>query len=117
MKINAEEERERKDPQEDKVKKIAKQFLNAWIDGKSSDISRNSYSGNVDFYTKKTLFENVRLHGYDILSCEEIDGNKVDIRVDMTLDIRGKMRKKRILIYAVKIKNEWKIDMKSLLPS
>jgi hypothetical protein len=114
---NAEEEREQEDPQEDKVRRNASQFLDAWIRGKKSDITKNSYSGNVDFRAKKTLFENVQLHGYKIIACEEIDGNKVDIQVDVTMDIRGKIRKKRILIYAVKIKNEWKVDMKSLIPS
>jgi hypothetical protein len=114
---NAEEEREREDPQEDKVKRNASQFLNAWIGGKKSDITRNSYLGNVDLRAKKTLFENVQLHKYKIITCEEIDETKVGIHVDVTMDIRGKIRKKRILIYSVKIKNEWKVDMKSLVPS
>lgn len=115
--INIEEEREQKDHQEDKVKRNARQFLDAWIKGKSSDINRNSYSANVDFRAKKTLFKNVQLHGYEIISCDAIEGDKVGIHVGVTLNIRGKTRKKRILIYAVKIKNEWKVDMKSLLPS
>jgi hypothetical protein len=110
--MHAEEERE-----EDKVRKSASKFLDAWIKNKSSDINRTSYSANVDFNAKKTLFKNVQLHGYEIISCNAIEGDTVGLHVGVTLNIRGKIRKKRILIYAVKIKNEWKIDMGSLLPS
>jgi hypothetical protein len=110
--MHAGEERE-----EDKVRKNASKFLDAWIKGKSSDINRTSYSANVDFNAKKTLLKNVQLHGYEIISCDAIEGDKVGIQVGVTLNIRGKIRKKRIVIYAVKIKNEWKIDMGSLLPS
>jgi hypothetical protein len=109
---HTEEERE-----EDKVRKNASKFLDAWITGKSSDINRTSYSANVDLNAKKTLFKNVQLHEYEIISCDSIDGDKVGLHVGVTLNIRGKIRKKRILIYAVKIKNEWKVDLKSLLPS
>jgi hypothetical protein len=112
-----ETEKARETPTKDKVKRNARQFLDAWIDGKSSGINRNSYLANVDFRAKKTLFKDVQLHGYEIIAYEEIEGDKVGIHVGVTLNIRGKIRKKRILIYAVKIKNEWKIDLKSLLPS
>lgn len=100
-----------------KIIKVVKSFLDAWIKDKSRDINRSSYSENVDVRAKKTLFETVKLSGYEVISYDAIDGDSVGVPVDMALNIRGKARKKRLLIYAIKRKNGWKVDLKTLLPS
>ena len=101
--------------EKEKIEGVAKKFLNAWIENKSYDINKRAITTNVAVSAKRQLFKDVLLRSYEILSCTQISDVKAVLKVQMNMNLRGNIRNKRLPIYAVKIKNEWKIDITSLI--
>jgi len=101
--------------EKDKIEGVAKQFLNAWIENKSYDINKRVITNDVEVSAKRQLFKDVLLRSYEILSCTQISTVKAVLKVQMTMNLRGKIRSKRLPLNAVKVKNDWKMDITSLI--
>ena len=99
----------------EKIEGNAKGFLNAWIENKSYDISKRIVSSRVDVGARRQFFKDVLLRNYKIISCSKLSDASAVLKVQMSMNIRGKIRKKRLPLYAVKVKNDWKIDISSLI--
>ena len=101
--------------EKDKIEGAAKKFLNAWIENKSSNINKHVVTNDIAASAKRQLFKEVLLHGYEILVCTQISDIKATLEVQMDMNLRGKNRRKRLLLNAVKVRSEWKIDITSLI--
>jgi NDP-sugar pyrophosphorylase family protein len=99
----------------EKIENCAKKFLDAWIGNKSVEINKCVVTKDVEIGARRRFFKEVLLRNYKILSCSELSDESAVLEVEMGLNIRGKIRKKRLLLNAVKIKNDWKIDITSLI--
>ena len=98
-----------------KIEKAAKGFLNAWIENKSYDINKRVVTDEVEIGAKRQFFKDVLLRRYEIISCSKLSAVSAVLKVQMSMSIRGKIQKKRLPIYAAKVKNDWKIDITSLI--
>ena len=98
-----------------KIEDSAKRFLDAWIENKSYDINKRVVSKDVELGARRQFFKTILLRRYTIISCSKLSDVSAVLKVQMRMIIRGNMRNKRLPIYAVKIKNEWKIDITSLI--
>jgi len=101
--------------EKEKIEGNAKRFLNAWIENKSYDISKRMVSSGVDVGARRQFFKDVLLRNYKIISCSKFTDTSAVLKVQMSMNIRGNNRNKRLAINAVKIKNDWKIDITSLI--
>jgi hypothetical protein len=98
-----------------KIENAAKRFLDAWIANKSYDINKRVVTNNVEIGARRQLFKDVLLRRYDIISCSKLSDVSAVLKVQMSMNLRGQMRNKRLQLYAVKVKNDWKIDITSFI--
>ena len=102
--------------EKDKIEGAAKRFLDAWIENKTYDINKRVVTKYVELSAKRQLFKDVLLRSYKILSCTPLSDVTAVLKVELTMNLRGKIRTKRLLLNAIKGRNEWKIDITSLIP-
>lgn len=98
-----------------KIENAAKGFLDAWIENKSYDLNKRVVTNNVEIGARRQLFKDVLLRRYDIISCSKLSDVSAVLKVQMSMNLRGQMRNKRLPLYAVKVKNDWKIDITSFI--
>ena len=101
--------------EKEKIENAAKRFFDAWIENKSYEITKRMVTKDVDICTKRQFFKAILLRGYEIISCSKLTDTSAVLQVQMSMNLRGKNRNKRLAIYAVKVKNDWKIDITSLI--
>ena len=101
--------------EKEKIEGAAKKFLDAWIENKTYDINKRIVTTDVEVSARRQLFKEVLLRSYEILSCSPLSDVKAVLKVQMNMNLRGNIRSKRLLLNAVKVKNEWKIDITSLI--
>jgi hypothetical protein len=101
--------------EKEKIEKAAKGFLDAWIENKSYEIKKRMITKDIDVGAKRQLFKDVLLRRYEIISCSKLSDISAVLKVQMRMNLRGQMRNKRLPIYVVKVKNDWKIDITSLI--
>ena len=101
--------------EKDKIEKAAKGFLDAWIGNKSYDVNKCVVTTDVELGTRRQFFKDIPLHSYKIISCSKLTDVSAVLKVQMHMIIRGRKRNKRLAIYAVKVKNDWKMDITSLI--
>jgi len=102
--------------EKDKIEGAAKKFLNAWIENKTYDINKRVITKDIELSAKRQLFKDVLLRSYKILSCTRLSNVTAILKVELTMNLRGKIRTKRLLLNAIKGRTEWKIDITSLIP-
>ena len=98
-----------------KIENTAKRFLDAWIENKSYEINKRVVTNNVEIDARRQLFKDVLLRSYEIISCSKLSEVSAVLKVQMRMNLRGQMRNKRLPLYAVKVKNDWKIDLTSFI--
>ena len=101
--------------EKEKIENAAKRFFDAWIENKSYEISKRMVTSEIGIGAKRQFFKEILLRSYEIISCSKLTDTSAVLKVQMSMNLRGSNRNKRLAINAVKVKNDWKIDISSLI--
>lgn len=101
--------------EKEKIEKVAKAFLDAWIENNEWTLRKLSVSTEIPQSTKRTFYKEVLLRKYDILDCTAISDTEAALKVQLSMNIRTRATDRRLVIYAVKNKKDWKIDIGRLM--
>ena len=101
--------------EKEKIEKVAKAFLDAWIKNDEWGLKKLSVSADVTSNIRKTFYKETLLRGYDILNCTKISDTEAALKVQLNMNIRDRATNRRLILYAVIAKKDWKIDIGRLM--
>jgi len=99
----------------EKIEKVAKAFLDAWIKDDEWELKKLSVSAGTTQRDRKAFYKEVLLRKYDILDCTAISNTEAELKVQLGMNIRSRATDRRLILYAVKGKKDWKIDVGRLM--
>ena len=101
--------------EKEKIEKVATAFLDAWIKNDDWELKKFSVSATVTSSVRKTFYKETLLRGYEILDYTKISDTEAALKVQLNMNIRDCTTNRRLILYAVKAKKDWKIDIGRLM--
>ncbi len=101
--------------EKEKIEKVATAFLDAWIKNDEWGLKKLSVSTDVTSSARKTFYKETLLRGYEILNCTKTSDAEAELKVQLSMNIRDRATNRRLILYAVKTKKDWKIDIGRLM--